>query len=219
MRLCAAAVAMCIAVAPVIAACGEQAPPSASSVTTTGGVVGPVNPARIDRVRYDLPPGYEFGGVDGRADPVSQWGFAAGWVAEPPQCGAAAVGAVDLASVRGWTGSGPGGIVYATVGNSVANTVAECAQWTVTGGHSTATVTRLDAPAIEGARTTGMSANVVTVVEGGTETQAHADTFTAELDNHRCTVTVITDPGSPSAALDTAFAAELLVKTVSALRG
>jgi hypothetical protein len=59
----------------------------------------------------------------------------------------------------------------------------------------------------------------VTVVEGGTETQSHARTFIADLDDHRCTVTVITDPGSPNPTLDAGFAADLLVKTVSALRG
>lgn len=215
---------MCIATAPVISACGEQARPTASSTTTTPtDAGGPVNPARIDRVRYELPPGYEvsgFSGLEGGADPVSQWGFGAGWSAEPPDCGDAAVGAVDPASARGWTASGPGGIVHAVVADITAPIEgADCGAWTVTGGHSSATVTRLDAPAIDGARTTGMTASVATVVEGGTETQAHADTFAAELDNHRCTVTVITDPGSPNAALDTGFAAELLVKTVSALRG
>lgn len=219
-RLCAAAAAMCIAASPVIAACGEQAPPSAPSATTTTSTVGPVDPGRIDRVRHDLPPGYEVSGLDGRVDPVAQWGFGAGWGAAPPECGQAAFGAVDPASARGWTASGAGGIVYAVVADVTAPIDdAECGVWTVTGGHSTATVTRLDAPVIDGAQTAGMSATVVTVVEGGTETQSHADTFAAELDSHRCTITVITDPGSPNAALDTGFAAELLVKTVSALRG
>lgn len=220
MRLCAAAVAVCIATAPVIAACGEQVPPTASSPTTPTSAGGPVNPARIDRVRYELLPGYEVSGLDGRVDPVSQWGFSQGWSAEPPECGVAAVGAVDPASARGWTASGPGGIVYAVVADITAPIDgADCREWIVTGGHSSANVTRLDAPAIDGARTTGISGSVVTVVEGGTETQAHAETFAAELDNRRCTVTVITDPGSPNAVLDTGFAAELLVKTVSALRG
>ncbi|MBU8817057.1 hypothetical protein KL864_14205, partial [Mycolicibacterium goodii] len=74
MRICAAAIAMCLAAAPVIAACGEQAPPSVVSATVTSSAGGPVNPARIDRVRYDLPPGYEVSGFDGRVDPLSQWG-------------------------------------------------------------------------------------------------------------------------------------------------
>ncbi|WP_158167531.1 DUF5642 family protein [Mycolicibacterium smegmatis] len=220
MRLCAVAVAMCIAAAPVIAACGEQAPPAASSAPRPTSARGPVDPARIDRVRYDLPPGYEVSGLDGRVDPVSQWGFGAGWGAAPPECGQAALGAVDPASARGWTASGPGGIVYAVVADVTAPIQdAECGVWTVTGGHSTATVTRLDAPAIDGARTAGMSATIVTVVEGGTETQSRADTFAAESEHHRCAVTVITDPGSPNPGLDAGFAAALLVKTVSALRG
>ncbi|MBW8711263.1 MAG: DUF5642 family protein, partial [Mycobacterium sp.] len=54
---------------------------------------------------------------------------------------------------------------------------------------------------------------------GGTETRSHADTFTAYLGDYVTFVTVVSDPGSPNPALGQDFAADLLVKTVSALRG
>ena len=58
-----------------------------------------------------------------------------------------------------------------------------------------------------------------TVVEGGTETNSRAHTFTAYLGDYLAFVTVVTDPGSPNPPLGQDFAAALLVKTVSALRG
>jgi len=75
------------------------------------------------------------------------------------------------------------------------------------------------APAIDGAATVGLSITATTVVEGGTETHSHADTFTAYLGEYVAFITVVTEPGSPNPALGQDFAAELLVKTVSALRG
>lgn len=64
-----------------------------------------------------------------------------------------------------------------------------------------------------------MATATTTVVEGGTETRSHADTFTAYLGDYVAFVAVVTDPGSPNPALGQEFAAQLLVKTVSALRG
>ena len=58
-----------------------------------------------------------------------------------------------------------------------------------------------------------------TVVEGGTETTSSAYTFSAYLDDYLAFVTVVMDPGSPNPPLGQEFAADLLVKTVSALRG
>jgi hypothetical protein len=95
----------------------------------------------------------------------------------------------------------------------------ECRQWTVSSGQTTAGVTLVDAPAIDGAATVGMATDTVTVVEGGTETRSHADTFTAYLGDYVAAVSVVTDPGSPHPAIGPHFAADLLVKTVSALRG
>ncbi len=97
--------------------------------------------------------------------------------------------------------------------------LAECGQWIVTSGNTTGTVSLVDAPAIDGVATVGMTTDAKTIVEGGTETASRASTFSAYLDGYLAFVTVVTDPGSPNPPLGQEFAAELLVKTVSALRG
>ena len=134
--------------------------------------------------------------------------------------------AADEATTKGWSGSGPGGIVHAVVTGSPTAPVtldpavlAECGQWTVMSGNTTGTVNLIDAPAIDGATTVGMDTVAKTVVEGGTETASTAYTFSAYLGDYLAFVTVVTDPGSPNPPLGQEFAADLLVKTVSALRG
>jgi hypothetical protein len=182
-----------------------------------------VNPARIERVRADLPSGYEVAALSGRAAPVAFWGFGPDWTADPPRCLALADSVADAATTRGWSASGAGGIVYAVVAGSAAtldrSLIDECGRWTVSAGHTSGSVTVVAAPAIGGATTVGLSTTATTVVEGGTETHSHADTFTAYLGDYVAFTTVVTDPGSPNSALGQDFAAELLVKTVSALRG
>ena len=76
--------------------------------------------------------------------------------------------------------------------------VAECGQWTLAAGHTTGTVTLVDPPAIDAAATVGMVTEATTVVEGGTETNSRAHTFTAYLGDYLAFVTVVTDPGSPN---------------------
>ncbi|MCV7205231.1 DUF5642 family protein [Mycolicibacterium peregrinum] len=214
-------------------ACGPRPAPQPTSTSSSPQTtsVATVNPARIDRVRQDLPSGYEVVAIDPQATPVSLWGFGPDWTADPSRCAAAAAPGTEPG--RGWSASGPGGIVYAAVAKEKAGhpgadapdpgAEGPCEQWSVSGGHSTGTVTSVAAPAIEGAVTTGMSTAVTTVVEGGTETRSHADTFTADLlsegADYHVFITVVTDPGSPNPALDTAFTSDLLVKSVSALRG
>lgn len=216
MRLFAAWAAVAIG-----AACGPSPGPPPSTATSEPS--GAVNPARIERVRTELPAQYELTGISGAAVPVALWGFGPGWTAHPPQCGALGDPAPG-ATTRGWSGSGPGGIVYAVVAVGAtpvpdAALLAECGEWTVTSGHTTGTVTLVGAPAIADTPTVGMVTTARTVVEGGTETQSHADTFTAYLGEHVAFVTVVTDPGSPNPPLGADFASGLLVKTVSALRG
>jgi len=89
----------------------------------------------------------------------------------------------------------------------------------VMSGNTTGTVNLIDAPAIDGATTVGMDTGAVTVVEGGTETASAAYTFSAYFADYLAFVTVVTDPGSPNPPLGQKFAADLLVKTVTALRG
>jgi hypothetical protein len=203
------------------AACGRSPSPAPSETRSTSSAR--VNPARIERVRADLPTGYEVSALSGRAAPVLFWGLGLGWAADPPRCGALADPAADASTTRGWSASGVGGIVYAVAAQTRADldptVVAECGAWTLTSGRTSASVTLVAAPAIDGAATVGMSVATTTVVEGGTETHSHADSFTAYLGDYVAIITVVTDPGSPNPALGQEFAADLLVKTVSALRG
>ena len=68
----------------------------------------------------------------------------------------------------------------------------------------------MPAPTIAGADVVGMRTDAVTVVEGGTETRLHAQTFIASLDRYVCLVSLVTDPGSPQTPLGPDFAAHLL---------
>ncbi|WP_235887306.1 DUF5642 family protein [Mycolicibacterium arabiense] len=210
------------------AACGESEPappPSSSGPSAAPPAVNTViDPAKVGRTRTALPAGFEVADVTGRVAPVAMWGLGAQWTAEPPACGVLADPPVDPVSVRGWSASGPGAIVYvvaaaaAPVGlDDVAR--AECGEFTVLAGHTSGTVSMVDAPPIADARTLTLRAETVTVVEGSTETRSHADTFTAYLPGHVAYVTVVTDPGSAEPGLPADFGATLLSSTVSALRG
>jgi hypothetical protein len=219
---------MCAVLALGLVACSTT-PGAAPTPSTTAPSVsrgGEVDPANINRVRGDLPPGYEIADVAGVGSPVRLWGFGPDWVADPPQCADLANPAVDGSPVQGLSGSGPGGIVYVVVTGSTSapvnldpGVVAECGQWTVTSGRSAATVNLIDAPHIDGVATLGMATDAKTAVEGGAETDSEARTFTAYLGDFVAVVAVVTDPGSPSPPLGADFAAALLVETVSALRG
>jgi hypothetical protein len=213
--------ALLAALAVLVAACGE--PPSSAPSTPTSGSSTQVNPARIDRVRTELPTGYEVAALSGRAAPIAFWGLGPDWTADPQRCGALADPVAGGTTTRGWSASGAGGIVYAVVATSAAtldeSLIGECGQWTVSAGRTSGSITLVAAPAIEGAATVGLATKAATAVEGGTETHSHADTFIAYLGEYVAFVTVVTDPGSPNPALGQDFAAELLVKTVSALRG
>ncbi|GJF11196.1 hypothetical protein NGTWS0302_15330 [Mycolicibacterium cyprinidarum] len=212
--------AICVLVL-LCAACG-QSPETAPTSSSTGSVE--INPARIDRVRGLLPDAYEVAGYIGPPTPITMWGFGNAAVSEPPQCLALAAPARDSATTRGWSASGPGGIVYAVVARSSqlppgAAMFAECAQWTLTSVHTVGTVTAQPGPVVEAAATVAMSTTAATVVEGGTETRLRADTFVAYLVDYVCFVALVTDPGSPSPTLEAGFAADLLTAAVSALRG
>ena len=212
--------ALLAALSTWLAACAQSpssAPTAATSTSSTS-----VNPAKIEQVRTDLPGGYEVAALPARAAPVAFWGLGPDWTAEPTRCGTLA-DPVGGATTRGWSASGPGGIVYAVVAASAATLdpalLGECGRWTASAGHTAATVGFATAPGIDGAATIGLSTSATTVVEGGTETHSHADTFTAYLDGYVAFVTVVSDPGSPNPQLGQEFASELLLKTVSVLRG
>jgi hypothetical protein len=204
-----------------LAACGQS--PSSAPSKPTGTASGALDPARIERVRTALPTGYEVAALSGRATPVAFWGLGPQWSADPPHCGALADPVSGAPGTKGWSASGPGGIVYAAVAASAASPdpalLSDCAQWTASAGHTTGTVGFQPAPTIAGAATVGLATSTTTVVEGGTETHSRADTFTAYLGDHVAFVTVVSDPGSPNPQLGLRFGSDLLVKTVSALRG
>ncbi|MET0701215.1 MAG: DUF5642 family protein [Mycobacterium sp.] len=204
---------------------GPVASPSKAAEESPAGA-RPVDPTRIKRVRGDLPPGYEVADVDAAASIAGFWGFKPGWAAEPPQCAALVDPVGGPRSAQGLSGSGPGGIIYVVVATAPSGPVAldpallaDCGQWTMSFGRSAATVSLVDAPRVEGADTVGMATAIRTVVESGTETDAQAQTFSSYLGEHFVFVTLVTDPGSPDPPLPPGFAADLLVKAVSALRG
>lgn len=209
-----------------VALCAACSQPSASTPSITASVStsatpSAVDPARVERVRGKLPAGYEFGSLPESPAPVTLWGLGAGWVADPPACSALADPAGD-AAVRGWSASGAGGIVYAVVAAAQValdpSVVRSCDTWTMASGHTSGVVTLVDAPAIDGAATLGMTADATNTVEGGIETHSHAETFVAYLGDHTVWVTVVTDPGASATALAPGTATDLLVATVAAIR-
>jgi hypothetical protein len=215
-----------VALLCIVTACSAPGTSTETSTAATSTAKPQLNPAKISRVRSELPAGYEVADIVGPASPAAFWGFKPGWVTEPPQCGVLAGPVTDDATTKGWSGSGPGGIVHAVVTGSPTAPVAldpvlpaECGQWAVMSGNTNGTVNLIDAPAIDDATTVGMDTRAVTVVEGGTETASAAYTFSAYFGDYLAFVTVVTDPGSPNPPLGQEFAADLLVKTVSALRG
>jgi Domain of unknown function (DUF5642) len=206
----------------LLASCAHahQPAPAPSSSTPAGHI----DPANIRRVGHDLPPGYEVTGVSDVATPPTIWGLGPNHAATPARCARLADPAdAQGHAAQGITASGAGGIVYAVVVAAPAaldlSLVAQCRQWTMTGGRATARVHLVDAPSINGAETLGMAADIFTRVEGGNEIDSRANTFTAYLGDCYAFTTLINDPGSPHSSLSPQFAADLLVKAVSALRG
>ncbi|WP_428340845.1 DUF5642 family protein [Mycobacterium sp.] len=220
MRRSAAAAALLL-----LAGCAHpgESPPAPS----VGASARHVDPDNIRRVRRDLPPGYEVAPLANVTAPPGIWGLGGAGVATPPHCAALADPAGGHGQrAQGISGSGPGGAVYAVVvaaptGALVLDRslVAQCRQWRMTGRRASAHIHLVDAPHIDAAETLGMTVSIVTSVEGGTEIDSQACTFTAYLGDYYAFTTVISDPGSPNPALTRQFAADLLMKTVSAVRG
>jgi Domain of unknown function (DUF5642) len=217
-------VAVAVFVMLVLVSCAHarQAAPTPSG----SAAAQHINPANIKRVGRDLPPGYEVRPVAPESAPPAIWGLGGDRAAAPARCAALADPAGGHGqSGQGISGSGAGGIVYAVVAAAPSrpvlldqSLVAQCRQWTMTSGRATARVRLVDAPRIDGAETLGMAADVSTPVEGGNEIGSRAETFTAYLGDYYAFTTLISDPGSPQSSLTPQFAADLLVKTVSALR-
>lgn len=208
----------CVALALSCAACG---PGGQHATTQTATSTRAADPAGIDRIRSHLPPDYEMAKLPNPPMPVTFWGFAPGWSADPAVCQSLPAVAADAAP-RGWAASGPGGIVYAVVAAAVPpnpEQVDSCATWTMRGGRTTAAVSLDTGPAVSGAQSVAMTADVSTRVENGAETHSHASTLVAYVDALAVSVTVVTDPGSGTAGLPESVPADLLQAAVRAIRG
>lgn len=212
-----------VLVGVLVAACakGPAAPPSATSAAAGHAI----NPSRIKRIAPEMPRGYEVTSVSGVAAPASIWGLGSGWTADPAQCATLADPAAGhTESAQGVSGSGAGGIVYAIVAQLPGArldpaVVAGCPRWTVSNRRAHSDVRLVDPPRIDGAETVAMASDTTTSAEGGRRIGSHAETFIAYLGDYCAFTTLVTDPGSAPSALPPQFGADLLVKTVSALRG
>lgn len=211
----------------LLAACAAPTPPAPSypgAAPSSPGPIAAINPANIRRVGRELPPGYEVSNIARAASPRAIWGLGGEPAADPPECMALAdpVGGRDQPA-QGVSGSGSGGIVDAVVvaaPNALApDVVAACAHWDLTAGRTVVSVGLSDAPQVEGAQTLGMVADIRAAVESGSEIDSRAYTFVAYLGGYYAFTTLTTDPGSILPPLPSQFAADLLVKTVSTLRG
>jgi hypothetical protein len=156
------------------------------------------------------------------AAPVALWGIGTSPTSDPQECvGLVTPSAADT-PVNGWSASGPGGIVYVVVGQANVEAApaspADCVPWTMSTGHTDAVIAFTDGPAIGQATTLGVTTDMTTKVEGGTETHSRAETLVAYLDGYVAYVVVVTDPGASGPPLEPGFASKLLVDTVSAIR-
>ncbi len=218
---------ICLMVPALLTACGPRPGPAHQSTSSSGAVASTVNPANVKRIRSALPAGYEVADMAGPVSAAGLWGFGSGWRAAPPQCAALADPAPADTGARGLSASGPGGTVYVVVAAGAASAAThditaladQCGQWTMNFTHTSGVVNLVEAPHIDGAQTLAMTVATRTAVESGTETVGQADTVQAYLDDHVAFVTLVTEPGSAHPPLDGGFVADLLVKTVAALRG
>jgi uncharacterized protein DUF5642 len=212
----------------LVAACAHPpaTTPSAAPTKSPPARGSVVNPAGIKRVAGELPPHYEVTTeIPSGASPRVIWSLRPDATTRPPRCATLAdPGNGSDQSAQGVSGSGAGGIVDAVV---VAlpgpvgldhDLVAACARWTMSDGHTSATVGLTDPPHIDGTETLGIVADTKSSVESGTEIDSRIYTFIAYLGNYYAFTTLIADPGSALPALPPQFAADLLVKTVSTLR-
>ncbi|EID10140.1 hypothetical protein MXEN_19414 [Mycobacterium xenopi RIVM700367] len=186
-----------------------------------------ITPANIRRVARDLPGGYEVTGLAAATTPAAIWGVGPNWAAHPAQCATLADPLRGRGeSAQGVSGSGSGGIVYAVVttlpGKSAPAdhaTMSECRQWSMATRQAATRVRLVDPPHIDGIQTVGMASETTTSVENGTQIASHAQTFAAYLGDYYVFTILVTDPGSAHSPLPPQFVADLLVKTVAALRG
>ena len=216
--------ASCIAVA-LCAACGQATAPDtpssgSSSGSSTSVAATTVIPSNVMRARTKLPPDYELSALPADATPVALWGIGKSPNSDPQECASLVTPITADTPVNGWSASGAGGIVYVVVAEANGGTgpADNCVPWTMSTDHTDAVIAFTDVPAIAQATTLGLTTDMTTKVEGGTETHSRAQTLVAHLDGYVAYVVVVTDPGAPGPALENGFAANVLVDAVSAIR-
>ena len=188
------------------------------------------------RARTKLPPGYELSALPADASPAALWGIGGSALSDPQDCAGLLAPIAAGAPVNGWSASGAGGIVYVVVAQANVAPVpaADCASWTMSTDHTSAAISSADVPTIaQTASSLGLTADLTTRVEGGSETHSRAQTLMTYLGGdggddggdgaaggvtYVAYVVVVTDPGASDPPLEQGFAANLLVDTVSALR-
>ncbi|QLL06579.1 DUF5642 family protein [Mycobacterium vicinigordonae] len=223
---------VCIGLAvALLTACAQQqpttAPASLSAPTSSRPPGAVVNPGNIRRVARELPAGYEVSNTARAASPKALWGLGGDTAANPPPCLALAdPGNGHQPNAQGVSASGPGGIVdsvVVTMSGGLAkldrNVQTACAHWDLSAGRTLVSVGLVDAPHIDGADTCAMVADIRAAVESGSEIDSRAYTFVAYLGAYYVFTSLTTDPGSMLPPLPPQYAADLLVKTVSTLRG
>jgi Domain of unknown function (DUF5642) len=172
--------------------------------------------------RTKLPPDYELSALPADASPMALWGIGTSPNSDPLECATLVTPVTSDVPVNGWSASGPGGIVYVVVAEAHAGpspvTPNDCVPWTMSTDHTNAVIALTDVPAIAQATTLGLTTDMTSKVEGGTETHSRADTSVAYLDGYVAYVVVVTDPGASGPPLEPGFASQLLVETVSAIR-
>jgi hypothetical protein len=208
-------------------ACGHTPTSAPKPHPTTSARNTVVNPANIRRVVRDMPAGYEITtGIPSGVSPRAIWSRDANATAKPQQCATLADPGNDRdQTAQGVSASGSGGVVDAIVVSLPGpvdldnDVVAACGQWSMTAARTTIGVHLTDPPHIDGADTVGMVTDIKSTVESGAEIDSRTYTFVAYLGNNYAFTTLTTDPGSALPALPPQFAADLLAKTVSTLRG
>lgn len=212
-----------LALSTVVLLCAACGSTTEAARPTTTAAAKPADPAAIGRMRQQLPndlQSYEFGPLPAPAVPTTFWGMSSESAADPPACAALVAAPAD--GVRGWSASGPGGIVYVSAapgGAPAPELVGDCHTWTLSTGRARAAIDVTDAPAIADARTLGMTAHITTSVENGAQTHSQATTLIAYVDTVAVSITTVTDPGAVAPPLPADLPAALLAAAVRSVRG
>lgn len=225
--------ASCLAVTLCVG-CGRMTAPEASSpnraaTPVTSVAATTVIPSHVMLARTKLPPGYEVSALPADASPAALWGIGGSALSDPQECAGLLAPIAADAPVNGWSASGAGGTVYVVAAQANVAPVppADCASWTMSTDHTAAAISFTAVPTIaQAASSLGLTTDLTTRVEGGSETHSRAETLMTYLGgggvggdvSYVAYVVVVTDPGASGPPLEQGFAANLLVDAVSALR-